>query len=96
MGLVNSFGVALIGWSLALINASGGLYYYAGLAVLVAMMIWGAILAHAAWEEAHEDLDPASPEELLDAFEQARAEGELDETEFARVRHRIEEKERPE
>ncbi len=65
------------------------LHYYIGLAVLVAAMIWGAVLAYGSWEEAHEELDPATPEELLDAFKQAHAEGELDEEEFARVRRRI-------
>ena len=68
-------------------------YYYGGLVLLAAAMIWAATLAHRSWEEANEDLDPATPDELLDAFEQARAEGELDENEFARVRRRIEQSE---
>jgi len=75
------------------IFAAGGptsYYYYGGLALLAAAMIWAAIVAHRSWEEANEDLDPATPDELLDVFEQARADGELDEDEFARVRRRLE------
>lgn len=66
-------------------------YYYVGLAALVAAMIWGAILAYRSWEEATEDLDPATKDDLLEAFRQARLEGELDEQEYDRVRRRIEE-----
>ena len=65
------------------------LYYYLGLAVLVVAMIWGGVLAYQSWREAHEELDPATPEELLDAFQQARIEGELDEEEFAKVQERL-------
>jgi hypothetical protein len=64
-------------------------YYYGGLAALVAAMIWAAVVALRSWEEANEDLDPATRDELLDAFEQARAAGDLDEKEFARVRRRL-------
>lgn len=65
-------------------------YYYLGLAALVGAMIWGAILAYRSWEEATEELDPASKDELLETFQQARIEGELDDEEFERVRRRIE------
>lgn len=68
---------------------SSPLYYYVGLAALVGAMIWAGILAYTSWREAHEELDPASPAELLDAFERARAQGDLNEEEFARVRRRI-------
>lgn len=64
-------------------------YYYGGLGLLAVAMIWAAIIAQRSWEEANEDLDPATPDELLDAFRQARAEGELDENEFARVQRRL-------
>ncbi|WP_337175480.1 hypothetical protein [Paludisphaera sp.] len=66
-------------------------YYYVGLAALVAAMIWGAILAYRSWEEATEDLDPATKDDLLEAFRQARLDGELDDQEYDRVRRRIEE-----
>lgn len=74
---------------LAAVAGLNGAPYYIGLAVLVVAMIWGAVLAYRSWEEAHEDLAPATRDELLDVFEQARADGELDETEFARVRRRL-------
>jgi hypothetical protein len=69
-------------------------YYYLGLAALVAAMIWGAVLAYRSWEEATEELDPATKDELLEAFRQAKLEGELDDKEFERVRRRIEDEER--
>jgi hypothetical protein len=70
--------------------------YYIGLAALVIAMIWGGVLAYRSWEEAHEEFDPATPEELLDAFRQARREGELDAEEFDRVREKLEGAEEPE
>jgi hypothetical protein len=66
-------------------------YYYVGLAALVAVMIWSGILAYRSWEEATEEFDPATKDELLETFRQAKLEGELDEQEFERVRRRIEE-----
>ncbi|AMV39533.1 hypothetical protein [Planctomyces sp. SH-PL62] len=66
--------------------------YYGGLAALVVAMIWAGVLAYRSWQEAHEEIDPATPEELLDAFRQAWMEGELDEQEFNRVRKQLEEK----
>lgn len=67
-------------------------YYYLGLAALVAAMIWGGIVAYRSWEEATEDLDPASRDEILEALRQAKLEGELDEQEFERVRRLVDEK----
>jgi hypothetical protein len=87
MGVVTS----ILGASPRVLAVGGpsSYYYYGGLGLLAATMIWAAILAQRSWEEANEDLDPATPDELLDAFRQARAEGELDETEFARVQQRL-------
>lgn len=65
-------------------------HYYLGLAALVAAMIWGGVLAYRSWEEATEELDPATKDELLEAFRRAKLEGDLDEKEFDRVRRRIE------
>ncbi len=87
MGLMGLRAGALV-WLDAATGMQGAPYYF-GLAVLVLAMIWGAVLAYRSWEEAHEDLDPATPDELLDVFEQARAEGEIDDAEFARLRRRI-------
>lgn len=65
-------------------------YYYAGLAALVVAMAVAAVWAYRSWEEAHEELDPATKDELMEAFQQARLEGELDDQELARIRSRIE------
>lgn len=64
-------------------------YYYLGLAALVVALIVGVVWAYRSWEEAHEELDPATPDELLDAFRKAKMEGDLDEEEFARVSQRL-------
>ena len=65
-------------------------WYNLGLAVVVIALFVAAIIGFRAWQEAHEDVKPASPEELLASFEEARSRGELDEEEYARVRERIE------
>lgn len=68
---------------------SSSALYYLGLAALIGAMIWAGIVAYSSWVEANEDLDPASPAEVLEAVERAYAEGELDEEEFARARKLI-------
>lgn len=70
-------------------DGSSALYYYLGLAALIGAMIWAGIVAYSSWVEANEDLEPASPAEVLEALEQAHAEGELDEEELARARSLI-------
>ncbi|WP_165072040.1 hypothetical protein [Paludisphaera rhizosphaerae] len=70
-------------------------YYYAGLAGLVVAMAVAAVWAYRSWEEAHEELDPATKDELMEAFQQARLEGELDDQELARIRSRIESSQAP-
>ena len=65
-------------------------WYNIGLAVVLVAVVVAAILGYRVWEEAHEDVEPATPEELLASFEEARLRGELDEEEFAKVRERIE------
>ena len=57
------------------------------LVALTAVSWWG----YRVWHEINVDLKPASTDELLESFHQARAEGELDEEEYSRVRTRIEE-----
>ncbi len=63
-----------------------GTRYYIGLAVLVVIMIGVLIYAYRTWEEINDVEDPDSPEDLLESFEQAHAEGEIDEHELERVR----------
>ena len=64
--------------------------YNIGLVVLLVALATGVVMAYRVWHEVHEEIEPATPEELLAAFEQARAEGELDEEEYKRVRQTIE------
>jgi hypothetical protein len=65
-------------------------WYNLGLAVVLIALAVGGILAYRAWSGVHEDEETASTEELWQAFEQARAAGELDDEEYARVRQRFE------
>jgi hypothetical protein len=65
-------------------------FYNLGLVLLLAGMGIAVVAAYRAWREINEDVEPATPEELLASFEQARADGELDEDEYARVRSEIE------
>lgn len=76
-------------WPLAQ-QAANPPYYYAGLAALVVAMGVGGVWAYRSWEEAHEELGPATKDELMEAFQQARLEGELDDQELARIRSRVE------
>ncbi len=76
---------------MALVAAlSEAAWYNIGLAVVVVALIVAAILAYRVYGEVNEDVEPASPEELLEAFEQARSEGELDDEEYQRVKQQFE------
>ena len=60
-----------------------------GLAILLVCMVLAVVQAYRMWEEMHDVEEPDSPAELLEAFEEAHASGELDDEEFARVRSRL-------
>jgi uncharacterized membrane protein len=64
-------------------------YYYLGLAILAVLMLVAAVKAYRTWEEIHDVEEPDSPQDLLEMFEDAHAEGELDDEEFERVRRRL-------
>ena len=64
-------------------------YYYVGLGVLAVLMLVAGIKAYRMWEELHDVAEPDSPADLLEAFEEAHAAGELDDQEFERVRQRL-------
>ncbi len=64
-------------------------YYYVGLGVLAVLMLIAAIKAYRMWEELHDIPEPDSPADLLEAFQEAHAAGELDDQEFERVRQRL-------
>ncbi len=64
-------------------------YYYVGLALLIVMIVIAAVKAYRVWEEVHDVEEPDSPADLLEAFEEARAAGEIDDAELERVRERL-------
>ncbi len=72
-----------------LASFSARTWYNVGLVVVLAALALTGVVAYRAWHEAHEEIEPASAEELLATFEQARAAGELDEEEYARVRREL-------
>ncbi|WP_422926673.1 hypothetical protein [Singulisphaera sp. PoT] len=54
--------------------------------ILLGALITAGIVSYRLWAEMTEDLEPASQSEILEELEQAYADGEIDETEFLRVR----------
>jgi hypothetical protein len=64
-------------------------WYNIGLAALLVVGVVAFVWAYRVWSEINEREDPATAEELMEAFDEARAAGELDEEEYARVRERI-------
>jgi hypothetical protein len=71
-------------WAAAAVQT--GTSYYIGLAVLIAILIGVLIWAYRTWAEINDVEEPDSPAELLESFEQAHEEGELDAQELERVR----------
>ncbi len=71
-------------WAAARVDT--GPLYYAGLTVIVAIVIGALIAAYRTWEEIHDIEEPDSPADLLQTFRQAHAEGEIDDQELERVR----------
>jgi hypothetical protein len=69
--------------------------YYIGLVVVLVSLVVTSILAYRVWCEMNEDIEPATTDELLAPFDEARAAGELDEAEYARLRQRIQEAQLP-
>ncbi len=65
-------------------------WYNIGLVVVLVALAIAVVMAYHVWHEVNEEIEPATPEELLASFEQARSEGELDDEEYARVRREIE------
>lgn len=63
--------------------------YNIGLVLVVLSLVVTSILAYRVWREMHEDIEPATVDELLEPFDGARAAGELDEVEYARLRQQI-------
>ncbi len=70
----------------------GGAAYYVGLLLLSIVSMMLLIHAYRVWQEIHEEEEPDSPIDLLESFEQAHAEGELNDQEMDRVRRLLQEK----
>lgn len=64
-------------------------WYYLGLLAMVLLLAIASYWAYKVWSDVHIAEEPTTPDELMEAFEEARAAGELDDEEYARVRERI-------
>ena len=62
---------------------------YIPLALLVVLLAASLIKAVRVWGEIHDVEEPDSPTDLLASFQQAHAQGELDDAEFARVTEKL-------
>jgi len=69
--------------------------YNIGLVLVVLSLVVTSILAYRVWGEMHEDIEPATSDELLAPFEGARAAGEIDDEEYARLRQQIQKAQPP-
>jgi hypothetical protein len=63
-----------------------GTWYYLGLALVVVIVVITLIYFFRTWEEINDVEEPDSPDDLLESFEKAHAEGELNDRELDRVR----------
>jgi hypothetical protein len=68
---------------------SSAMWYNIGLIVVLLALAVAGVMAYRVWHEVNEEIEPATPAELLATFEQARADGELDDEEYNRVRREI-------
>jgi hypothetical protein len=59
--------------------------WYLPLILLSVALVIGLVMARRVWEETHEDVEPATEQELLREFERAYAAGELEKSEMQRV-----------
>jgi uncharacterized membrane protein len=79
------------GWfSVVLGIISARAWYNIGLVVMLLILVLACYWAYEMWMEVNEEVDPATADELMASFDQARAAGELDDEEYAKVRKRIE------
>ncbi len=62
---------------------------YVPLGLLAVLLAASLIKAVRVWGEIHDVEEPDTPSDLLAAFEQAHAEGDLDDVEMARVREQL-------
>jgi len=78
--------VRVAGWYAAVRPGQSNQPTYIGLALLALLLVVLLVKAYRVWGEIHDVEEPDSPGDLLASFERAHAAGELDDTEFERVR----------
>jgi uncharacterized membrane protein len=71
---------------LAAAAVTSGMWYYLGLALVVVILLITLIAFYRTWEEMNDVEEPDSPADLLESFEKAHADGEIDDRELDRVR----------
>ncbi len=64
---------------------SAAAWYNIGLVVVLVALGVAVVAAYRAWWELNEEIEPATPEEVLASITQARADGELNDDEYERV-----------
>lgn len=62
-----------------------GTIYYAGLAVVVVVVMIALVAFYRTWSEINEDEAPDTPADLLESFREAHAAGQIDDRELDRV-----------
>lgn len=67
-------------------GVASGWKYYAGLAVVVGVTMLAIVVFYREWQEMHDVEEPDGPQDILDSFVQAHAQGNLDAGELERVR----------
>lgn len=67
-------------------GVASGWKYYAGLAVVVGVTMLAIVVFYREWQEMHDVEEPDRPQDILDSFVQAHAQGNLDAGELERVR----------
>ncbi len=71
---------------LAAAAMTSGTWYYLGLALVLVIVVITLIAFLRTWGEINDVEEPDSPADLLESFEKAHAEGELNDRELDRVR----------
>lgn len=67
-------------------GVASGWKYYAGLAVVVGVTMVAIVVFYREWQEMHDVEEPDRPQDILNSFVQAHAQGDLDAGELERVR----------
>lgn len=77
---------AKAGASFLAASVAQGTWYYVGLGVVIFVLAITLVVAYRTWSEIRDVEEPDTPADILASFEQAHAEGDLDDRELERVR----------